>query len=387
MYSIDTGTTGTGYTISLDLSGQVDTNYVCSCPAPADPNNPYLCRYTGVTSPTANVNFYLREYNLSNNSWFQVFGSNYFAYNLISSPVPATTCEDDPECMAALAAPNVDQNNPLSTGFPVVNTSNSNSVRSSASSSVYHAYFHPTTRPSNLNSYALGTELAPLSYEYFYQLAETSLTEIGNGEDLEPLMADFTSAPWWQTNEVNYVKINGNVSIDETQGFQLGSGQQLVVFVDGRLTFDDSNPNDTNRKITSVANGGFLAFIASGDIWITPNVGYELNPSVPTVPAVTVANSNLEGVFIAANDLLLQSKSAIGETPPDRKFIGAGTFIGWNNVLLNRTFNDGGFGPILNNNQAVENFIYRPDLLVNWPVKLKASTSTWREVDPQLITQ
>lgn len=244
-YSINTATTGTGYTVSLDLSGQVDTNYVCSCPAAADPNNPYLCRYTGVTSPTANVNFYLREYNLSNNSWFQVFGSNYFAYNLISSPVPATTCEDDPDCIAALAAPNVDHDNPLSAGFAIVNTSNQNAVRSSASSSVYHAYFHSAGRPNNLNAYALNTDLAPLSYEYFYQLAKNSATEIGNGEDLEPLLNDFTSAPWWQADEVNYVKINGNISIDQTQGFQLSSDQQLVVFVDGNLNLDDSNPGDS----------------------------------------------------------------------------------------------------------------------------------------------
>jgi hypothetical protein len=77
----------------------------------------------------------------------------------------------------------------------------------------------------------------------------------------------------------------------------------------------------------------------------------------------------------------------VGGTLPDKKFIGAGTFIGWQAVNLNRTFDDGNIGKILNNNQAIENFVYRPDLLANWPVKLKASVSNWHEVNSQLISQ
>ncbi len=378
--------TGTGYTVTLDLTNQVGTNYVCSCPAPISVTDPYLCRYSGVYPPLAGVNFYLREYSLSNTSWFQVFGGNLFASNLVASTIPESFCAGDPGCQPALNLPS-NSSNPLSSGFTIITSSDPSRVQTSNVSSAYHSYLHLTSRPENRNAYALRTDLAPLSYDYFYRLAENSAITIGNGEDLEPLLSDFTSAPWWQPDEVNYVKINGNVSIDESQGFFLSSGQQLVVFVDGRLTFDDSNPGDTNRKITSVANGGFLAFIASGDIWITPNIGYELDPNTPTVPVVAIANSNLEGVFIANDSLILQSKTDIGEVPPDRKFIGAGTFVGWGGVTLNRTFDDGNLGPILNNNQAIENFIYRSDLLFNWPVKLKASTSNWREINPRLITQ
>ena len=36
-YVFNTTTTGNTFTVTLDLSGQVDTNYVCSCPAPLDP--------------------------------------------------------------------------------------------------------------------------------------------------------------------------------------------------------------------------------------------------------------------------------------------------------------------------------------------------------------
>lgn len=382
-YSI---TTAAGsHTVTLDLSSQTGLiKYICSCPAPNDPNNPYICSYSGITSPGSNVNFYLKIDNLSNVSWFQVFGGNVFGKTNIASYVPYTWCAADGSCQAALAVGNPGSTNTLSSGFPI---SNNNSVVSYNNSTVRHSYFHLPTRTANVNSYETATDMNQVSYDYFYKLAENSVQQIGNGEDLEPLLVDWTGSAWWSSSDINYIRVDGNVSIDETQGFNLSSGQKLVVFVDGNLTIDDSNPNDSNRKITSVANGGFLAFFASGNILITPNVGYELNPSVPTVPTVSNANSNVEGVFVASNDLIIQTKSAIGEVPPDRKFIGAGTFVGWHRVSLNRTFDDNNLGPILNNNQAIDNFVYRPDLLANWPTKLKSSISNWREVDPQLINQ
>ena len=386
-FSFNTTTAGGSYTLTLDLSGQVGTNYVCSCPAATSLSNPYLCQYTGVTSPNYNVNFYLKEYSLSNESWFQVFGGNYFGQNGIASDVPYTFCATDGNCQAALSVPIAGSSNPNSSGFPIVSAASSTSVQSTDTEGYTHAYLNLATRTSNTNAYAVNTDINPFSYTYFHKLVENNLQSIGTGEDLAPSLASWTSAAWWKADDVNYVKTNGNLTIDETQGFDLSSTQQLVVFVDGNLTLDDSNVGDTNRQITSVAVGGFLAFFVSGDITITADVGYELNPSAPSVPAVSNSNSNVEGVFVANNNLIIQSKTAAGGTLPDKKFIGAGTFVGWGNIQLNRSFDDGALGPILNNNQAVENFIYRPDLLVNWPTKLKASTSNWREVDPQFINQ
>jgi hypothetical protein len=387
-YSFNTTTSGGIYTVTLDLSGQTGGfDYVCSCPAAADPNNPYLCRYTGVGSPTANVNFYLRQYNLTNLSWFQIFGGNTFGRGGVASPVPYDFCSLDANCQAALAAPQAGSSNPSSSGFLISNTNSINNLRSSNTESLYHAYFHLASRPSNLNSYIINSDLNQPTFNYFYNLAKSATQEIGDGTDSSPLLGDWVGAAWWNPAEVNYVRVDGNVNIDESQGFNLASGQQLVVFVDGNLTVDDGNPNDANRKIISVANGGFLAFIVSGNILVTADVGYELNPLAPSVPAASTANSNLEGIFMADGSLTIQAKAAVGGTPPDKKFIGAGTFVGWQAVNLDRTFEDGGFGPILNNNQAIENFVYRIDLLANWPTKLKTSLSNWREVDPQLIGQ
>lgn len=380
--------TGTNYTVTLDLSAQTGLlDYVCSCPAAIDPDNPYLCRYTGVAPGSTNVNFYLEVANLSNESWFQIFGGNLFGQNGIASIIPYDFCSSTNSCNPALSATNPLSTNILSSGFPIANTGNSSSVASNDLASVAHSYFHLPSRNTNVNSYDVDTDLNQLSYEYFHKLAENSLQEVGDGGDLAPLLSTWTSSPWWNATDVNYINVNGNLNINETQGFNITSSQKLVVFVSGNLTFDDSNTGDTNRKITSVASGGFLAFIVNGDITISSDIGYELNPLVPTTPAVSNANSNLEGVFIANHNLIIQSKTTGGGTLPDRKFIGAGTFVGWNDIQLNRTFDDGDMGPILSNSQAIENFIYRPDLLANWPVKLKASVSNWREVDPQYIGQ
>lgn len=386
---VNTQSTGSTYTVTLDLSNQGgEINYACSCPAALDPNNPYVCRYTGVSSPSNQVNFYLKEYNLSNQSWFQVFGGNLFGRYGVESNISYTFCALYDNCQAALNVPLAGSNNQLSSGFAIANTSSANSVSSSNIEGYGHSFFHLAEREENTNSYAVGTDLNQLNYSYFHNLAKDEIQEIGDGEDLEPLLSDWTNSPWWRGDETNFVEVHGNVNIDETQGFNLTDGQSLVVFVNGRLILDDSDTSNGDlNKITSVATGSFLAFFVSEDIIITADVGYELNPLNPTVPVVSNTNSNLEGVFVADRDLIIQSKTAIGEVPPDRKFIGSGTFVGWRDVQLQRTFDDNSFGAILNNNQAVENFIYRPDFLVNWPVKLKASTNHWREVNPQLISQ
>lgn len=385
---VNTKSSGSTYTVTLDLSSQTgDITYVCSCPAPIDPENPYLCQYAGVTSPSSNVNFYLKEYDLSNGSWFQVFGGNLFGRYGVASNIPYAFCALYSNCQAALSVPLPGSSNSHSSGFAIANTRSTKSVLSSNIEGYGHSFLHLADREENFNSYAVNTDMNQLNFSYFYNLVTGEIIKVGDGQDLEPLLSDWTNASWWQTDETNFVIVNGNVGIDETQGFNLSNDQSLVVFVDGNLTIDDSNTGDNQYKIISVDEGGFLAFFVNGDILISADVGYDLDPANPTVPVVSVENSNIEGVFVTDGDLIIQSKNAVGEVPPDRKFIGAGTFVGWHGVNLDRTFDDNGQGPILNQVQAIENFIYRPDFLANWPTKLKTSVSNWHEINPQLISE
>ena len=165
---VNTKSSGSTYTVTLDLSNQTgDTTYVCSCPAPIDPENPYLCRYTGVTSPSSSVNFYLKEYDLSNGSWFQVFGGNLFARYGIADVIPYAFCSLYSNCQAALSVPLTTSTNQLSSGFAVTNTSSTNSVISSDIVGYTHSFLHLADRTYNVGAYAVNTGLNQLSYSYF----------------------------------------------------------------------------------------------------------------------------------------------------------------------------------------------------------------------------
>ncbi len=79
---------GDDYSVTLDLSQQTGyISYACACPPPIDPSYPYLCRYTGVTSPTENLNFYLNIAGIANSSWFRVWGGNLFGRQGVLSRV------------------------------------------------------------------------------------------------------------------------------------------------------------------------------------------------------------------------------------------------------------------------------------------------------------
>ncbi len=372
--------TGNNYTVTLDLSQQSGyISYACTCPPPLDPSYPFLCQYTNVSSPTEDLNFYLSIAGVANSSWFRVWGGNLFGRQGVFSRVstyvtPGGEFTGEAERralnMPLAINPQSLSYDTLSKGFAIANTA----TVMSQDGSRRHQYFHQpeytagnkSLKP-NINAYAPYTDLSTLSYDYFRKLAEEDLHVFGDGSDHEPLLADWTTAPWWLNNEVNYLEIKGNVSIDETQGFQLNANQKLVVFVDGKLTFEDSNPSDAVNAVTSVAKGGFLAFFVKDDLVITPSV------------------TRLEGVMIADHDLIIQSKMDIDQALPDLAFTGAGTFVGWHDVVLKRNFLNLSTGDTQSRLNAVENFVFRPDFLSNWPVKLKSSLSNWREVDPQQI--
>jgi hypothetical protein len=110
-------------------------------------------------------------------------------------------------------------------------------------------------------------------------------------------------------------------------------------------------------------------------------VGKTIDPNqTGYIHPVTYANSHIQGVYIADGEITINSRGDDGQNPsyPDRKLIAAGTFIGLTNINLNRRADDPNnpltiYYKIQNSFQALENFIYRPDLLINWPNELKSS--------------
>jgi hypothetical protein len=120
---------------------------------------------------------------------------------------------------------------------------------------------------------------------------------------------------------------------------------------------------------TTVAQGSNLIFIVSGNIIVDKSVGS---------PTFTSTTPNLEGIFITNGTITVQGTTdAVAN--PERKFVGAGSFIGHQNVSLNRNFNSS-TELDANKTAPTELFIFRPDLVANWPELLKTASLSWQEV-------
>lgn len=141
----------------------------------------------------------------------------------------------------------------------------------------------------------------------------------------------------------------------------VASGESYVIFVDGSLNIQD--PAAEGELIT-VEEGGFLAFIVSGDINIDETVGHSV---------LTNTAGNLEGIFIADGVITIGSNGTA-----DKRFVGEGTFAGHGGVSLDRTYDE-----LTNNNDRypAETFVYRPDFIKNTPDQMKRSQMLWQETN------
>ena len=130
--------------------------------------------------------------------------------------------------------------------------------------------------------------------------------------------------------------------------WQVAGGEKIAVLVRGDLTI--------KAKI-SVAEGGFLVFAVQGDIKIDPTVNSEDGQGA------------VEGIYIADGEI----KTGTANT----KLILEGTFVGWQGVTLGRDF-----ATVRNNTEAVEVFVYRPDIVAAAPKYMRRPSLSWEEVAP-----
>lgn len=116
----------------------------------------------------------------------------------------------------------------------------------------------------------------------------------------------------------------------------------IVILVNGDVFIDYD---------ISVAEGGFLAIISSGNITIGDAV------------------TNVQGVYVA-NGIISSGTS-------NSQLTGEGIFTGWQGIDLGRDFNT-----MENNTTPIERFIYRPDLVRNAYRYLLNPKISWQEVAP-----
>lgn len=150
--------------------------------------------------------------------------------------------------------------------------------------------------------------------------------------------------------QVYYIKGNTTTSGDWT----VSDGQKYVFLVDGTLTLGGT---------INITGNGFIAFIASGNIDVSPSVGGAFNSVSPVV----------EGVYITSGALRTGQSTVAGA----ERFVGRGIFVG-NDVRLQRDLTSIG----QNAAYAAELFIYNPALLVTMPDAMKSTPVSWQEVAP-----
>ena len=355
-------------TINID---PLDNNYSCLCP-----NG---CTYA-LTVPAVGTNVISRNIYLSNftDSWWQVVGGNAFVNGMLKSIVPDHLCTS-PTCLAGVFLPLPSQS-AFTSGFPFLHGTNLNSISTHQNATENLANIHLSGQRTNSQSadgLVLGFTPTDLNYNYFYQLATNNGT-INNVTSLD--LAQWRADTNHNTQGLTIFKLpTGDQTINQNNNLFVQNGERVVIFVDGNLTIEN-NPFVSGQKITTVNQGGFLGIFVSGDIIIEPNVGTALDTGNPAnITPVTLSNTHLNGVFFSDGTLTIEGDTSY----PNYKFIGAGTFIGKTSVTLGRQTNDD--TKIHNSYQALESFIYRPDLLVNWPNELKSSIINWREVAPKSL--
>ena len=263
-----------------------------------------------------------------------------------------------------------------------------------ASNALYQPTHHPKTNRREVNTSSNSTFYGPKEdYDFFINLIPSDRFVTLNGD-----LSNITSC--------NPACIfNGDLLIPNGTDINLTTGK-YTIFVTGNLNIGSSvtttpypttyNDNPNSTVSIRVANGAYLGFIVQKDINIRPQVGYRNRAAYNSTPqfGTPLGNcagggpryvGNIQGVFIADGKIIVERNltsnvdsavdpNCVGGRYPDKKFVGEGTFVGWNGVDLQRSFSDGCTTQSWNNTTPTETFNYRPDFLKNSPEWL------WRSV-------
>lgn len=324
-----------------------------------------------------------------NDPWWQARGGLVFANGIINSALPLFShtprklCQDQMSsdvCQPFIGA--------KALGFPGGNSPADKSDPSAGilitNSTTVNPSDYATQRASQqfAQSSLVATNLE--SYTHFWEMVDS-----GKVNALAPLSGNvLTGKPTGSTvydtedDGTKTLKVyryvgNLDINLSNTQ-ISVGANEKIIVFVDetatnngtGNLTlFANSGANLSDR--IKVAPGGFLAFIVKNNIIVDGQVG--TTDYLGKTPVI-------QGMFFAGNTLTIDTlTTAVG----DKKFIGKGSFIGYQHVNLNRDYkiDTDEFSREKNSQSPTEQFIYDPDLFINAPELLKQPDLKWQEIN------
>jgi len=326
---------------NVQLQIENSDRWICSCPAG--------CGYpSGIDAPSGNVNFYVLD---ATDPWWQVEGGPVTAYGTLGTVIQSLI---SPYCQLPDCNPSLilnqnggDTDGYVLTGGGEIDTAYEADRQTDQIDENRHNWFaklRETPEHQDYNYFRILTKL-PASPDSDFGASANNASK-PTGDKVNPGAEAYCH--------------DGNLTLN--QPWDISADESVIVLVDG-----DVEVNAT----TSVAEGGFLMIVATGDIVFDEELGHD-------DPAAT--DAVVEGVFVANGEIRLPSR---GEAAGgDRKFVGEGTFVGWSGVVLERDYDDGAGRRRLNNTAPTEFFRYRPDFLQNAPDVIKRSRYRWREINP-----
>jgi len=379
-------------------------SYECA-PCNKDGDNPYQCiqpvSILSLYSP-GSVKFYVMKTNTRYDSWWHTIGGLIFGNEKVSTPLPyfnASTVnayckyyDDDLSnwCENNLYI-NANSENSASkkSGIPISNGS-IQSLKAEAGSWWTHRSSTKTGATSAGVNVASDQEKA--DYNYFYQLLDLQTTEVNSRntavfhDDLQQgEIKNFPDGESSKTVYVHHLKPNSGSTVTITFGqdgnpWNITANEKYIILVDGNVKIQGS-VETAGKDLININPGGFLMVVASGNITFDKNIGHSFTVNQLT-DLIAARNPLVQGIFIASNNLIVESyDSSDGSTPADRKFVGGGTFVGWNDVDLQRKFDDGDIGRQKNAVSPTEQFFFRPDIVANTPEAIKTPNLTWKEAN------
>ncbi len=355
------------YTLQLNLPPPPDPANALTCHCPDG------CAYYDVSSPPApgaTVHFFFKTVDLSVEPWWQIAnGLLYAASGTVQSDIPQQ-CLDDylsggtciPYLITRDSSGLFDDSSSETAGVPMAG---SGSI-STGDIGQYLTDRQPQLFTSEPTSHS---NLDREDFEYFQSRVDydnlTTLPTISGVVVGQPALTD----------DPTIYKHTGDLTIRPSDGstWAVDGNEALIIFVDGNLTIDGSSLS-TGAAI-QVKTNGFLGFIVNGSIIFNESVGN-------SDPAAS--DTNVEGLYVADNSIVIEANP--NANIADKKFIGAGTFVAWDQdgsggIQLNRNYADSGDGALENHTNPTEMFLFRPDMLINIPVELQSTDVLWQEVN------
>lgn len=364
-----------------------ENTYVCS--NYSSNTGYYICELGNTYSPQADAHFYVKNLNLAFDPWWQTWGGSVFGRTAVGSAVPfgnSSPCALSGSCHPHLVAANYGYPSPAEStaGIPV-----SSGAITTGTENRY------SQNAGNPRAESVNTILKE-NYSYFIAGVDMTIPTTSNGAtDIRTGVASgvdsFTedlAAGALQNDAVTRVSIYpGNLALNLSTGpkINIPSGQKYVVFVAGDLVIQ--GPVDktfaAQSGLITVNSGGYLAFIVNGNITVESTVGYDDNNSDFADDSLAQLTAPIiDGVYIANGVLKIASNIPGNDQPGDFKFVGAGTFVGWSGVTLERKFDSSNAARRqLNNTSPTELFIHRPDFVTHAPSFINRPQLKWQEVN------